>query len=255
MTTLKGSLNAPRPEDVGAFWQRMTSRGGGPAKPSRFLIQITPPSFPDKSKLNFPEAHVHLKDLTFQCDATEMPGRTISTSDVQLAGPAIKLPYGTTYSDITLNFICTNDMFERKIFDDWLNYINNTTNFLTAWREDYVTTISIFQYDEGGDQGVDPAVTFGAQLIEAYPIAINPMSLAWGEDGVHRLGVTFAYTYYRPIGTITKATPIPQDILYGIGLFGSNVRDGLTSAAINMASRSLNGTLVGFSNFLGSFFR
>jgi hypothetical protein len=258
MTTNKASINAPRPEDVGAFWSRITNRGGGPAKTSRFLIQIASrPRFPDSWKLNFPQEMNRLSDLTFQCDTAEIPGRSIATNDIQIGGPTIKLPYGSTYSDMTLNFICTNDMYERKIFDDWLNYINNVTNFTISFREDYTTSIYIFQYDEGGDQSMSPAVTFGVELIEAYPIAINPMQLAWAEDSVHRLGVTFAYTYYRPLSSLTAPRGIPSSVLAGLGSASgvlSTFQNALVGEATGIINRSLNGALTGFSSFLGSFF-
>jgi hypothetical protein len=247
--TIRGSFNAPRPEDVGAFWQRMTSRGGGIAKPSRFLVQIAPPRFPDSRNLRFPEARLRLRDLTFQCESAELPGRTISTSDVQIAGPSFKQPYGTQYSDITLTFLCTNDMYEKKIFDDWLNYINNTDNFTFAYRDEYATTINIFQYDEGGDSSPWPAVTYGAQLIDAWPIGINQMSLAWGEDSVHRLGITFAYTYYKPISGINAPIPIPIGPYQSItGALGSATR------SVQNAVFGIQGAITGLGGFLGSFF-
>lgn len=209
-STQKSSINAPRPEDIGSFWTRMTTKGGGVAKVSRFLIQIMPPPFPRKERLNFPEVQERMRDLTFQCEAAELPGRNISTNDITLAGPTIKLPYGSNYGDITLNFICTNDMYERKLFDDWLNYINNTQNFMTTFREDYATSVYIFQYDEGGDRAREPSVTFGVELVEAYPITINSMGLTWGDESIHKLGVTFAYTYYRPLASLTAPVRVPE---------------------------------------------
>jgi hypothetical protein len=235
--TQKSSINAPRPEDIGSFWTRMTTKGGGPAKVSRFLIQIIPPSFPNKWKLNFPEVQERMRDLTFQCEAAELPGRNISTNDITLAGPTFKLPYGSNYGDITLNFICTNDMYERKLFDDWLNYINNTTNFLTSFREDYATSIYIFQYDEGGDRSREPSVTFGVELIEAYPVTINSMGLTWGDESVHKLGVTFAYTYYRPLASLAAPVRIPENVVNNGG--------GPLSA--------IQGAFSGFTDFLGRF--
>ena len=242
--TNRSSSNAPRPEDVGSFWNRITSRGGGPSKPSRFLIQINPPSFPQRGYLNNPQDMNRLRDLTFQCEATELPGRSLSTSDVQIAGPTFKLPYGSAYQDITFTFICTNDMYEKRIFDDWLNYINNIDNFTFNYRDEYATTIGIFQYDEGGDVSKWPAVTYGVQLIDAYPIAINQLSLAWGEDSVHRLGITFAYTYYRPIGQLNAPVPLPD--------LGSLT--GSISSISSLLSGSINGAFSGFSGFLSGLF-
>jgi hypothetical protein len=34
-------------------------------------------------------------------------------------------------------------------------------------------------------------------LYDAYPVAVNPLSLDWSLDGYHKLVVTFAYTYWQ----------------------------------------------------------
>lgn len=257
--TTRATVNAPRPEDVGTFWHRMTARGGGPAKPSRFLIQINPPRFTGSTqdRITDPEAMKRLKDLTFQCESAELPGRTIETSELQLAGPSQKLPYGSTYSDMTLTFLCTNDMFEKRIFDDWLNFINSRDNATSAYREDYSTTIGIFQYDEGGDSRPWPAVTYGALLIDAYPIAVNQLSLSWSEDSVHRLSVVFAYTQYKPIFAINAPRPLPDlGALTGayssVGGIVNQAQYGI--ASIQQGLSQAKGAFNGLATFLGSFF-
>jgi hypothetical protein len=263
--SLRASVNAPRPEDVGSFWRRMTSRGGGPAKPSKFLIQISPPSFPKRNLLRYPEEVSRYKDLTFQCESAELPGRTLATSDIQIgAVPVYKTPYGSTYSDMTLTFICTNDMYEKKVFDDWMNYIHSADNSFTfTYRKEYVTTINVFQYDEGSG-GNPPSVTYGAQLIDAYPVGINQMSLAWGEDAVHRLGITFAYTYFRPIAGINSPVPIPfnpQSVIEGVRGGINSTLSGISRDIQNAAfgtvngfiNRTVNGAFTGLSTFLGGF--
>lgn len=264
----KTSVNSPIPETVGTFWQRMTSRGGGPAKPSRFLIQIIPPFFverpagfetriypADQGDLN------RLRDLTFQCESTELPGRNISTSDILIAGPSIKLPYTSNYNDISFTFYCTNDMYEKRIFDAWMNVICHRDDNLIEYRENYATTIGIFQYDEGGDKRPWPALTYGVKLIDAYPISINQLNLSWSEDNIHKLSVTFAYTQYEPIGKITNLVPIPiiGDALNGalsstIGRSFDSVRGTLVNSLSNSGlNGQFNGAFSGVSNFLGSF--
>lgn len=259
----KTSTNAPIPETVGSFWQRMTSRGGGVSKPSKFLIQIIPPSFGNgtASRIQFPEDMRRINDLTFQCETAELPGRTIATSDILIAGPSIKLPYTNVYNDITLTFICTNDMYEKRIFDDWLNVISNREQNTLSYREDYATTIGIFQYDEGGDKRPWPALTYGAKLIDAFPISINQLNLTWSDDNINRLSVTFAYTQYEPVGKLTNLIPIPiiGDSLNGalsstIGRSFDSVRGTLVNSLSNSGlNGQFNGAFSGISNFLGSF--
>jgi len=257
--TTRATVNAPRPDDVGTFWNRMTAKGGGPAKPSKFLIQINTPRFggSTQGRITDPAAMNRLKDLTFQCESAELPGRSIMTADLQTAGPSIKLPYGSAYQDMTLTFLCTNDMYEKRIFDDWLNFISSRDNATMAYREDYATTIGIFQYDEGGDSRPWPAVTYGAILIDAYPIAVNQLSLAWGEDSVHRLGVTFAYSEYKPIFAINAPRPF-SDIGALTGAFssvGGIVNQTLQGVNdVRSALRQASGAVTGLATFLGSFF-
>ena len=58
--------------------------------------------------------------LSLQCESAELPGRNIGTADVKIYGPSFKVPTSTSYNDMNLTFLCTNDFYERKLFDKWL---------------------------------------------------------------------------------------------------------------------------------------
>jgi hypothetical protein len=60
--------------------------------------------------------------LALQCEAAELPGKTL-TADVKVYGPTFKVPYQTQYGDTNLTFLCTNDFYERKLFDRWMEAI------------------------------------------------------------------------------------------------------------------------------------
>ena len=62
--------------------------------------------------------------LALQCEAAELPGKTLQTADVKIYGPTFKVPYQTQYSDTTLTFLCTNEFYERKLFDRWMEAIH-----------------------------------------------------------------------------------------------------------------------------------
>ena len=40
-------------------------------------------------------------------------------------------------------------------------------------------------------------MSYSVDLYEAFPVSMNQMDLDWSNDGVHKLSVTFAYTYWR----------------------------------------------------------
>jgi len=135
--------------------------------------------------------------LSLQCESAELPGKTLQTADVKIYGPSFKVPYQKQFNDINLSFICTNDFYERKLFDSWINSImspaTNNLRFSHDEQTRYVTNIQIIQYDDFIKQ------IYAVKLIDAFPIGIASMPLAWGDDGYHRLSVQFSYQKYEPI--------------------------------------------------------
>ena len=133
--------------------------------------------------------------LALQCESAELPGRTLTTADVKIYGPTFKVPYQTQYGDISLTFLCTNDFFERKLFDRWMEAIHpsdtNNLRFPKGQSTRYMTNIKIIQYDDFIKQ------IYAVELIDAFPIGVAPQALSWGEDGFHRLQVQFAYQKLR----------------------------------------------------------
>jgi hypothetical protein len=135
--------------------------------------------------------------LALQCEAAELPGRTLETADARVYGPSFKIPYRMQYTDTSLTFICTNDFYERKLFDKWMESIipsdTNNPRFPKSNSSRYMTNIRVIQYDDVVRQ------IFAVELIDAFPVGIAPQTLSWSDDGFHRLSISFAYQRYRPI--------------------------------------------------------
>lgn len=135
--------------------------------------------------------------LSLQCEAAELPGKTLQTADVKIYGPIFKVPYQTQYTDTTLTFVCTNDFYERKLFDRWMEAIQpldtNNMRYPKGAVSRYMTNIKIIQYDDFIKQ------IYAVELLDAFPIGIAPQTLSWSEDGFHRLSIQFAYQKYRVI--------------------------------------------------------
>ena len=132
------------------------------------------------------------RTLMLRCENAQLPGRTFATTEQRTYGPIEKHPYLVTYNDIDLTFILSDDMGTKKIFDDWLEYINpqRTNNF--GYRQDYQTDLTVRQYS------VSDEITYQATLYEAFPVSMNQLDLDWSNDGYHKLTVTFAYTRWSP---------------------------------------------------------
>jgi hypothetical protein len=135
--------------------------------------------------------------LALQCESAELPGRTLQTADVKIYGPTFKVPYQSQYGDTTLTFLCTNEFYERKLFDRWIEAIHpsdtNNLRYPKGEKSRYLTNIKIIQYDDFIKK------IYAVELMDAFPIGVAPQQLSWSEDGFHRLSVQIAYQRYRPI--------------------------------------------------------
>jgi hypothetical protein len=154
--------------------------------------------------------------LALQCESAELPGKTLATADVKIYGPTFKVPYQTQYTDTNLTFICTNDFYERKLFDRWMEAImpsdTNNLRFPKGQQSRYMTNIKIIQYDDFIKQ------IYAVELIDAFPVGVAPQTLSWSEDGFHRLSISFAYQRYRPIYEGTYDLAAAATALFGSGL-------------------------------------
>jgi hypothetical protein len=86
--------------------------------------------------------------LALQCEAAELPGRTLQTADVKIYGPTFKVPYQSQYGDTTLTFLCTNEFYERKLFDRWIEAIHpsdtNNLRYPKGQKSRYLTILKLF---------------------------------------------------------------------------------------------------------------
>lgn len=171
---------------------------GDLARPNRYDVQIPIPAVLAPFYLNT------ARNLQFRCEATEMPGRTLVTADRKIgSAPVQKVPYQTTYNDLSMTFIVGGDMAEKLFFDQWMELINPSSNYNFNYKSNYTTDIAINQYD------VEDNLTYKAVLIGAYPMIVNQLDLDWTNDSYHKLTVVFAYTNWQE-GTL-------QGILNNLG--------------------------------------
>ena len=226
------------------FLSHMRSKDG-PAKPSRFEVVIPLPTYIAKfmsasaleGLFNLPNAifgtitdtigsamgqaplganSTLSRYLALQCEAAELPGRTLMTQEAKVYGPTYKVPYQSQYNEMTLTFLCTNEFWERKLFDRWIEAImpSDTNNMRYAKDEDtrYMTPIKVIQYDDFIKQ------IYAIELVDAFPIGISAQPLSWAEDGFHRLSVQFAYQRYKPVYTGSYDIAAAAAALFGVGL-------------------------------------
>jgi hypothetical protein len=162
----------------------VTNDKGGPAKSNRFLVQINSPT-----SLNNSTRY----DLTFLCEAAELPGRGFMSTDIRYYGPNFKAPYQSVYEDLNLTFICRDEFSEREFFDNWMSIINPVDTFNFEYKDNYTGEIVLQQYSD-----YENNATYSFTFDKAYPILVSPQPATWADDNFHRLTVSFTYLrWYR----------------------------------------------------------
>lgn len=170
----------------------------GLAKSCRFAVRITPSSSPFNRMLG---ASTFMSDLTYVCEAAELPGRALAGIDLRYYGPTFRLPYQSTYEDVNLTFLVRSDSRERIFFDDWMNLINPIQSWDFSYRVEYAAKIQIFQLSDTNtlkDNPTAPEATYAITMIDTYPVAISAQPMTWSDDNFQRLIVTFTHDgWYR----------------------------------------------------------
>jgi hypothetical protein len=185
--------SAPKSLSMLDFWAVMDDHGGL-AKTCKFAAVIRP-----VGKYLLPYV-TFTQDLIYLTEMAELPGRGFMNMDVRYYGPNQKLPFQTSYEDISFTFLCRTESEERAFFDDWMTIINPINSFDFNYRDDYVSDIDIYQFADVSGMDGKPEATYGMTLKNAYPILINPQPVMWNDDQIQRLVVSFTYTHWSRYG-------------------------------------------------------
>lgn len=185
------------------------------AKTSRFWVYIPRPPTGGDSTL-----------LRYRCTEAELPGRSFATFDNRTYGLLQTYPTQTTYGQLNLTFLCSGNLAgpvedtgfaEKKIFEDWMDYINPTENDATnitdsalynfRYKSQYARDITVEHYDVVGND----IPTYRVKFIECFPISMNQISLNWNNEDNASLIVTFAYKRWQRESMPLNNTPSSTD--------------------------------------------
>ena len=111
-------------------------KGGGLAMGNLFKIFL-PPLTGDAREMNL------------LCKATSLPGRQILSTEKQMGLQTTKIAYGHAMEDITLTFLCLNDMKVRKYFEIWQNLAVNQETQEIGYFNDYTHPVIIQHIKKG----------------------------------------------------------------------------------------------------------
>ena len=163
----------------------------GLANPNKFKVEIT---FPEKVKIDNSTS----RNLSLMCETVSIQGRGVQTMlDLQY-GLRKEIAYNApVYQPITLSFLCTSELKEKKLLDKWNNFIvpnNKGKGFDVAYYKDYIGTIKVTLLDSDGKTS-----RYTLTYEEAYPKTVNSIELNHSTtNAVARVTAEFQYAYWNP---------------------------------------------------------
>jgi hypothetical protein len=158
------------------------------------------------SFLNGPEI---TRGLEIMLESTDIPGKSLTTTEVKYNGDYYKLPYANVYETQQFVFKCSKDMYEKNIIDEWMKMIFDPTTHAIGYMDDYVSNITINQLDEQNQ------VVYSVILKDSYPSLCAPITVSnEDKDNFARLQVQFMYRRWQKAeeatNTIDGVTSLSQ---------------------------------------------
>ena len=179
---------SPASFDVSTFSSRIAS--SGLASPNKFEVVFK----------NIPLAADAVKgvdpttQLSIMCDQVSLAGRDVqAVLDLQYGIRRQVVYNAPSYTPLSLSFICTDNMNEKRILDVWNNKCVNTTGgFHVAYYDDYVGHLDIYVLDRSGKKR-----TYHMHYHEVYPKTVTAVEMNHGTtNAAMRVTAEIQYAYW-----------------------------------------------------------
>jgi hypothetical protein len=161
-------------------------KSDGLMRSSRFAVSFSLPVVIGPGKYS-----EDLRKVLLYCDNINLPGLTIETTAAKTFGEVREMPYQKQYDNINMGFYVDNNMSVKLLFDSWMNAIQDPVSRTFNYYKDYTTDITISVYDIANKS------RYAVTLFQAYPKAINPVQMDYGNKEVMKLSVSMNYKYWQ----------------------------------------------------------
>ena len=134
------------------------------------------------------------EQLSLMCDQCSLAGRDVqAVLDLQYGIRRQVVYNAPSYTPLSLSFICTDNMEEKRILDKWNNKCVSTTgNFHVAYYDDYVGHLDVYVLDRSGKKR-----TYHMHYHEVYPKTVTAVELNHGTTNASlRVTAEIQYAYW-----------------------------------------------------------
>jgi hypothetical protein len=129
-----------------------------------------------------------IRDLTTSVNDVSIPGKQLQTFAYASYRNPVDIPTGYIHDPFIVEFVLTEDLFAKKIFDAWIDRVVPQESYLMAYPDTYKTNISLYPLDEK-----DTRIT-GFTVVEAFPKAVRDINYNSGSEEIASLQVEFSFS-------------------------------------------------------------
>lgn len=125
------------------------------------------------------------------CDAAQLPGINIATTQQRIYGENRDFPYERSYDPLNLSFYVDTEMQTKLLFDNWINLVINPNSKVTQYYRSYVRDIKIRVLDIS-----ETSPKYTISLYECYPKTVSPIQMDASSKDVMKINVSLQYKYF-----------------------------------------------------------
>ena len=136
------------------------------------------------------------RDLQFLCENVALPTKSISAQEKFIHGVGYQMPYRQAFQELSMTFLLTQDMSQKKFFDAWQSNIIDPNTGNIGFYNDYACKILIRKHSRGSlDFSTSgPNAPYEITLENAWPSIVAEVQLSHGGGNeIARLPVTMQY--------------------------------------------------------------
>ena len=137
--------------------------------------------------------------LTFYCETVALPTKSISASEKMIYGTSYQMPYRQAFQELSMTFYLTDDMAQKKFFDNWQALIVDPTTGDLGFHDNYTCNMKIKKYGHLAS-GFGDTPTYEIEIFKAWPSIVAEVQLSHGSGSeIGRLPITMQYKKWLSI--------------------------------------------------------
>jgi len=140
------------------------------------------------------------RQLTLYCSGAELPSRDVEATELYLYGESRQVGYRHQHPQLALQYYCSEDLRERRFFEEWQNMVFDPYSKNTGYYDEYTSKVQVQQWDYGLTR-----MMAEYEFEEAYVATVGNLNYDAANGDIQRLAINFNYrNYKRTDGGVTN---------------------------------------------------